>query len=69
MGFVALCEGIETQDHLNMVKKMGCELGQGYYFSRPVPRPEFEEWLKKQRFHPGEICDMIEVNHRGKQEG
>ncbi|WP_320956396.1 EAL domain-containing protein, partial [Enterocloster asparagiformis] len=59
MGFVALCEGIETEDHLNMVEKMGCELGQGYYFSRPVPQPEFEEWLKKQRFHPGEICGIV----------
>lgn len=59
MGFVALCEGIETEDHLSMVEKMGCELGQGYYFSRPVPQPEFEEWLKKQRFHPGEICGIV----------
>jgi EAL domain-containing protein (putative c-di-GMP-specific phosphodiesterase class I) len=42
-----------------MVEKMGCELGQGYYFSRPVPQPEFEEWLKKQRFHPGEICGIV----------
>lgn len=43
MGFVSLCEGIETEEQLNMLTEMGCELGQGYYFSRPVPMDEFFE--------------------------
>lgn len=45
MGFVALCEGIETRENLEMVTAMGCDLGQGYYFSRPLPENEFEKWL------------------------
>ena len=46
MGFTALCEGIETEEQLEMVRGLGCGLGQGYYFSRPIPEQEFEEWLK-----------------------
>ena len=52
MGFVALCEGIETQENLDMVTAMGCDLGQGYYFSQPLPADEFEMWLQKAQFHP-----------------
>ncbi len=43
MGFISLCEGIETEEQLDMLTKMGCELGQGYYFSKPVPMDEFFE--------------------------
>lgn len=30
-----LCEGIETQDQLNLVKSLGADEGQGYYFGKP----------------------------------
>lgn len=32
----AIAEGIETTDQLQELRSLGCELGQGYYFSRPV---------------------------------
>lgn len=35
MGIVA--EGLETLEQVEAVRKAGCTLGQGYYFSRPVP--------------------------------
>jgi EAL domain-containing protein (putative c-di-GMP-specific phosphodiesterase class I) len=31
-----VAEGAETEDHVNQLKKLGCELAQGYYFSKPV---------------------------------
>lgn len=43
MGFTSLCEGIETTQELTMLREMGCELGQGYYFSRPLPMNVFFE--------------------------
>lgn len=43
MGFTSLCEGIETEEQLKMLTDMGCEVGQGYYFSRPVPMDLFFE--------------------------
>jgi EAL domain-containing protein (putative c-di-GMP-specific phosphodiesterase class I) len=36
LGLTALGEGIETELQLNTLRDLGCELGQGYWFSRPV---------------------------------
>ena len=38
-----IAEGVETESQLNILKEMGCELVQGYYFSRPLPPEVFEE--------------------------
>lgn len=37
-----IAEGVETEKQLVLLKKLGCELVQGYYFSRPLPAVEFE---------------------------
>ncbi|MGA1932200.1 EAL domain-containing protein [Arcobacter sp. YIC-464] len=34
-----LAEGIETQEELSMVKKLGVDFAQGYYFAKPSPEP------------------------------
>jgi EAL domain-containing protein (putative c-di-GMP-specific phosphodiesterase class I) len=36
LGLDVVAEGIETQEHLDTLRRLGCELGQGYLFSRPV---------------------------------
>lgn len=41
MKFTITAEGIETADMAEAVKEIGCDYLQGYYFSRPVPMPEF----------------------------
>ena len=38
-----VAEGVETEEQLQMLRKLGCSLVQGYYFSRPLPSVEFEE--------------------------
>jgi diguanylate cyclase (GGDEF)-like protein/PAS domain S-box-containing protein len=40
LGMTALAEGIETEGEWAFLAERGCELGQGYYFSRPVPAQE-----------------------------
>lgn len=37
LGVEMIIEGIETEKQLNMIREMGCILGQGYFFSRPLP--------------------------------
>ncbi|GLT19234.1 sensor domain-containing phosphodiesterase [Vibrio zhanjiangensis] len=41
-------EGIENQKHEEFVVSQGCEYGQGYFYSKPMPCREFEEKLQTQ---------------------
>ena len=43
LGMQIIVEGVETSKQLNSLISMGCECFQGFYFSRPLPIPEFEE--------------------------
>ena len=40
-----VAEGVETENQLQLLKDAGCDMVQGYYFSRPLPPQEFEELL------------------------
>ncbi|MDO4804729.1 MAG: EAL domain-containing protein [Lachnospiraceae bacterium] len=40
-----IAEGVETMEQMLALKKMGCDIVQGYYFSRPLPEDEFEEFI------------------------
>ena len=42
-----VAEGVETVGQLALLKKAGCDLVQGYYFSRPVPAAEFEALIER----------------------
>ena len=40
-------EGVETQQNEERIRKLGCDLGQGYYYSKPISTAEFtEKYLK-----------------------
>ena len=43
-----VAEGVETQSQLDTLKKMGCEIIQGYYFSKPVPPADFIPFIEKE---------------------
>ena len=45
MNLKTIAEGVETEAQLGYLRKLGCEVMQGYYFSRPVPEPEFTAML------------------------
>lgn len=47
LGYIVLCEGVETFSQASTLAKMGCELAQGYAFGQPMPISEFEQLLKK----------------------
>jgi EAL domain-containing protein (putative c-di-GMP-specific phosphodiesterase class I) len=46
LGFEIIAEGVETEDHLALLRETGCNMAQGYLFSRPLPRAELVTWLK-----------------------
>ncbi|WP_026894026.1 sensor domain-containing protein [Clostridiisalibacter paucivorans] len=46
-----VAEGIETEEQLNILKEYGCDIGQGYLFSRAVPAEEIESLINAERIY------------------
>ncbi|MBI5753191.1 MAG: GGDEF domain-containing protein [Hydrogenophilales bacterium] len=44
-----IAEGVETKEQLDVLRRLGCEEMQGYYFSRPVPAADLSALLKEGR--------------------
>lgn len=44
LGLTTIAEGIETPEQAQWLSNRGCDEGQGYWFSRPVPTAQFESW-------------------------
>ena len=41
-----IAEGVETEEQLMLLKERGCDIIQGYYFSKPVPPDEFTKFFR-----------------------
>ena len=56
LGLKIVAEGIETLENMHQLRDLGCHIGQGYYFSRPVSSVEFVKYLEKdKRQHPNTV--------------
>lgn len=47
LGRKVLAEGVETSEQAEWLKALGCDYLQGYYYSKPLSRNEFIEFLKQ----------------------
>ena len=54
-----LAEGIEQPEQIEIMRKLGCQYGQGYLFSRPVPKDELVQFMKKPN-----LLDGIRLNDK-----
>ena len=43
LGMITVAEGVEERTQVDMLKRLGCDYIQGYFFARPMPVPEFEK--------------------------
>ena len=39
----SIVEGVETDEQVEFLKKVGCDIFQGYYFAKPMDIPTFEK--------------------------
>lgn len=46
MGYDIIQEGVETKEQLEFVTRNGCNLIQGYYFSKPLPKDDFLSYIR-----------------------
>ena len=46
LDIAVLCEGVETEEQAEFLERIGCDLMQGYYFSKPVDVGKFNEQLE-----------------------
>ena len=40
-----VAEGVETKEQIDILKNMGCDMAQGYYYAKPLSREDFVEYL------------------------
>ncbi|EKV03740.1 EAL domain-containing protein [Leptolyngbya sp. PCC 7375] len=45
LGMQTVVEGIETQEQLQVLQRSGCDIGQGYFFGKPLPFAEVQQLL------------------------
>lgn len=43
-----IAEGVETEEQYRLLKENGCDIIQGYYFSKPLPVDQFSEMIEKE---------------------
>ncbi len=58
LGLEVLAEGIETKEQLAFLNRQGCDLYQGYFFSRPLPPKDATEFLRS-HFLPSRIVAHV----------
>ena len=46
LGLKVIAEGIETQKQYDLLKSVNCDYGQGYLLSKPLPKKEFETFVR-----------------------
>ena len=49
MNLVVVAEGIETQQQLDYLQDLECDIAQGFFFSKPLPEKEATLFLEQHR--------------------
>ncbi len=44
IGLKVICEGVETQAHVDFLYQVGCDYAQGYFYSKPVAKEDYHWW-------------------------
>lgn len=58
-----VAEGVETAEQMQALRSMGCDVVQGYYFSKPVPPEEYEAFIEQRLSLPEDISPIERAHH------
>ena len=47
LGLFSVAEGVETESQVRLLKNAGCDIVQGFYYSKPITVVEFEKLIVK----------------------
>jgi diguanylate cyclase (GGDEF)-like protein/PAS domain S-box-containing protein len=59
LGLTVVAEGVEDQIALERLIEYGCDMAQGYFFSRPVEAAELTAWLSESKFGAGAKVHLV----------
>ncbi|MCU4676069.1 EAL domain-containing protein [Catenovulum sp. 2E275] len=48
LNLITIAEGVETQEQINRLTELGCNIIQGYFYAKPMPFDEFQAYLSQQ---------------------
>ncbi len=51
-----MAEGVEDEDTMKELARLGCNIAQGFHVSRPLPPAEFSEWLTDRGEQPDAVA-------------
>ena len=49
LDMLVIAEGVEEEKQVKMLKRLGCDYIQGYYFAKPMPKKDYVKLLQKSR--------------------
>lgn len=55
LGLIVVAEGVESASISDKVIALGCDRGQGYYYSKPLAAAELTQWANERRVGPGDV--------------
>jgi diguanylate cyclase (GGDEF)-like protein len=65
LGLKVTAEGVESEEALTILRGYGCDIGQGYLFSRPRPLMEILDWLTSSRWKGRTEANTLEPEQAG----
>jgi diguanylate cyclase (GGDEF)-like protein len=58
LGIRSVAEGVETPEHLRMVREAGCDMAQGWLLGHAMPAEEVPGWVRSVQAAGGDLCAL-----------
>ena len=58
LGIRSVAEGVETPEHLRMVREAGCDLAQGWLLGHAMPAEQIPGWVRSVQAAGGDLCAL-----------